>query len=123
MENHNKQIGKIGEHKAATYLKNHGYTIKERNFRGKTGEIDIIAEKEGILAFVEVKSRLGSVYGTPAEAVNFYKRSNITKTAQLYLQKLGFECDCRFDVIEVMLIKNVFGYRAKINHIENAFEV
>ena len=121
MENHNKEVGAIGEHKASLYLKNHGYKILERNFFAKTGEIDIIAQKDGIVAFVEVKTRMQEVYGKPAEAVNYYKQKNIIKTAQLYLMKCGFEKECRFDVIEVYLKKNVFGYKAKINHIENAF--
>ena len=121
MEKHNNEIGNIGEHKASNYLKNHGYKIRERNFRAKTGEIDIIAEKNGVTAFVEVKTRTQEIYGIPAEAVNYYKQKNIIKTANVYLMRYGFEKVCRFDVIEVFLTKNIFGYKAKINHIENAF--
>lgn len=122
MENHNVKIGKIGEQKATTYLKTHGYKILDRNFRVKTGEIDIIAQKGNILAFIEVKTRTQTKYGVPCEAVNYYKRKNIYETAQMYLLYNKLDMECRFDVVEVMLSKNVFGYVAKINHIINAFE-
>lgn len=121
MENHNKETGAIGEHKASLYLKNHGYKIVERNFYTKLGEIDIIAKKDGVVVFVEVKTRMQKIYGRPAEAVNRYKQKNIIKTAQVYMMKYNSEIECRFDVIEVYLKKSVFGYQAKINHIENAF--
>lgn len=121
MKSHNKAVGYIGENKANLYLKKHGYKIHKRNFRTKTGEIDIIAEKEGVLVFAEVKTRMQSAYGTPAEAVNFRKQKNITETAKIYLMRLGVDTACRFDVIEVMLKKRLIGYSAKINHIENAF--
>lgn len=121
MKNHNQTVGKIGEQKAAIYLKNHGYKIEERNYRSKSGEIDIIAKKDEMLIFAEVKTRMQGIYGSPAEAVNFRKRKNITETALCYLMKNCLDCPCRFDIIEVVMKKNVFGYNAAINHIENAF--
>ena len=122
MEKHNKEIGNIGEYKASLYLKNHGYKIRERNFYTQMGEIDIIAEKNGMISFIEVKTRMQRIYGRPAEAVNFYKQKNIIKTAKMYMVKYDCEFECSFDVIEVYLKKNVFGYKAEINHIKNAFE-
>lgn len=120
MANHN-EVGKIGEQKASNYLKIHGHRIVERNFRTKTGEIDIIAEKNGVLIFAEVKTRTQAVFGVPSEAVNYYKRKNIKETAQMYIMKNNYTGNCRFDVIEIVLKKNIFGYTAEINHIENAF--
>lgn len=119
--NHNQYIGKIGEQKASVYLKNHGYEILERNYRIRGGEIDIIAEKEKTVVFAEVKTRTQEAYGAPAEAVNYYKRENIRKTAQYYIMEKNLDLPCRFDVLEVYVKKSVFGYTAKINHIENAF--
>lgn len=121
MKNHNQTVGKIGEQKATIYLKNHGYKIEERNYRSKSGEIDIIAKKDEMLIFAEVKTRMQGMYGSPAEAVNFRKRKNIAETALCYLMKNSLDCPCRFDIIEVVMKKNVFGYNAAINHIENAF--
>ncbi len=119
--NHNQYIGKIGEQKASVYLKNHGYEILERNYRIRGGEIDIIAKKEKTVVFAEVKTRTQEAYGAPAEAVNYYKRENIRKTAQYYIMEKNLDLPCRFDVLEVYVKKSVFGYTAKINHIENAF--
>ena len=119
--NHNQHIGKIGEQKASVYLKNHGYEILERNYRIRGGEIDIIAQKEKTVVFAEVKTRMQETYGTPAEAVNYYKRENICKTAEYYIMEKNLDLPCRFDVLEVYVKKSVFGYTAKINHIENAF--
>ncbi len=119
--NHNQYIGKIGEQKASVYLKNHGYEILERNYRIRGGEIDIIAKKEKTVVFAEVKTRTQEAYGAPAEAVNYYKRENIRKTAQYYIMEKNLDLPCRFDVLEVYAKKSVFGYTAKINHIENAF--
>ena len=119
--NHNQYIGKIGEQKASVYLKNHGYEILERNYRIRGGEIDIIAKKEKTVVFAEEKTRTQEAYGAPAEAVNYYKRENIRKTAQYYIMEKNLDLPCRFDVLEVYVKKSVFGYTAKINHIENAF--
>lgn len=119
--NHNQYIGKIGEQKASVYLKNHGYEILERNYRIRGGEIDIIAKKEKTVVFAEVKTRTQEAYGAPAEAVNYYKRENIRKTAQYYIMEKNLDLPCRFDVLEVYVKKSVFGYTAKINHLENAF--
>ena len=68
-----------------------------------------------------MKTRTQDKYGSPAEAVNFYKRESIYKTAQHYIVSKKVDAPCRFDVLEVYVKKSVFGYGAKINHIENAF--
>ncbi|MBI2028582.1 MAG: YraN family protein [Candidatus Levybacteria bacterium] len=82
-------IAKFGEDKACEYLKKLGYKIVERNFRKGYGEIDIIAieetEKDGkILVFIEVKTRTSDSYGTPLEAITYWKLKEIVKTAQFY---------------------------------------
>jgi putative endonuclease len=110
----NKIIGAIGEDAAAKYLARKGYTIRERNFRCRTGEIDIIATKDGVLSFIEVKTRQNFNYGRPCEAVTPNNQRNIKMSAEYYLKQLQRrgcqEFDVRFDVVEVV-----------IRHTENAF--
>lgn len=121
MSTRNKVLGKAGEDEAEAYLKRKGYVIAARNYRAKVGELDIIAwENPRTLVFVEVKTRTGLQYGKPAEAVNYYKRKNIIRTAQWYLMEKHLrECYCRFDIIEVYAMTDGAW---KIRHIEGAFE-
>ncbi len=117
-----KQIGTFGETKAANYLKRRGYQILCRNYRTKAGELDIIAKDGDCVVFVEVKTRTNLEYGTPAEAVSYYKQSHMLRAAQYYLMQYGNETECRFDVIEVMLPKNKLFCVAKINHLKNVMQ-
>lgn len=112
-----RNIGIVGENIATNYLLENGYAILERNFRSKTGEIDIIAQKNQIIVFVEVKSRNNNKYGFPYESVDYRKQQKIIRTAQSYINFKGLtDCQYRFDIVEVFLkTKN------KVNHIQNAF--
>ena len=100
-------LGTAGEEAAARYLTALGYTVLERNYRCGHGEIDIIAERNGRISFVEVKTRRWHGYGRPAEAVDADKKRRIRRTAMHYLKYSegggrifsGIE----FDVVEVML--------------------
>ena len=112
------KIGKLGEDAACDYLKKKHYQILARNYRKKYGEIDIIARKANKLIFAEVKTRSGTGYGMPSEAVNFYKQQKIIKTAQAYLLETRFDGEVTFDVLEVFLSG---GTVLSVNHIENAF--
>lgn len=78
-------LGKRGEDLATHYLISLGYSIKERNFRTKLGEMDIIAEKNGIYYFCEVKTRVGDLHGKPYEAVTSRKLQHIYRVAQAYV--------------------------------------
>jgi putative endonuclease len=106
------EFGKSGEKKAAKYLKNKGYEILEMNFRCKMGEIDIITSKDGVIVFVEVKTRKNSSYGMGYESVNESKMKKLLLTAQFYMAEKG-ESEARFDVISID--------GGEITHIENAF--
>lgn len=95
----NKEIGDRYEQKAVNLLKNNGYIILERNYRLKIGEIDIIAQKDGVIVFVEVKYRKNSKFGYGIEAVDLRKIRKIFKVAQIYILrekkqdfKLRFDC-------------------------------
>ena len=87
MGKYKKEKGSWGEDRAAEYLQGQGYVIRERNFRGKTGEIDIIAEKDGTIHFVEVKTRTSEDMGEPLEAIDERKLRHILRTSQLYLYR------------------------------------
>ena len=90
MNRDQKNLGKIGEELALNYLKSHGFIILEKNFRSKFGEIDLIAEKNHCLYFIEVKTRSNLNYGFPYEAVNKRKIYHIKKVAQYYLLKNNY---------------------------------
>lgn len=108
--------GSYGEKIARDHLIENKYQILEQNLRNNLGEIDIIAKKDNIIVFIEVKSRSTINYGFPYEAVNYRKQSKIINVANTYikLKKLK-DYQFRFDIIEIFLKSK------KINHIENAF--
>ena len=109
----NKTLGRGGEDEACKFLKSNGYKIVERNFKHPFGEVDIIASKGDILAFIEVKTRLSESYGRPSEAVNYNKKRRYIQGAKYYFANREIDCTVRFDIIEI--------FRGEINHIENAF--
>lgn len=100
-----KQIeGRNGEIEAAIYLKEKGYSIVCMNFKCMQGEIDIIAEKDNTLIFVEVKTRTSKKYGEAREAVDTNKQKHIYEAARYFLYKTKMEeAFTRIDVIEVYL--------------------
>lgn len=116
-----ESLGQLGETLACRYLSRQGYRIVRRNYRTKLGEIDIIAEEHGTLAFVEVKTRRGHWCGHPFEAVTKAKRRQISKAALCYLEETGRHGGAaRFDVVAVSFAG---GSEAKIELIRNAFDL
>lgn len=115
-----KAIGDFGERAAEEYLEDMDYEVLERNYRLKFGEIDIIAEKDGCIVFVEVKTRKNNLFGEPSEYVDKHKRERVKRAAACYVDIVN--TDVRFDVIEVFY-EEADGkmFLTKINHIENAF--
>lgn len=116
----NKQpsIGKIGENLAVNFLEQKGYKIIERNYRFGHGELDIIAEKDQVLIFIEVKTKKYGDFGDPIYWTTRSKQKQIGRIARGYLYEHNItDRDCRFDVITVTWEEGAF----KINHIENAF--
>ncbi|MCI1943895.1 YraN family protein [Clostridium luticellarii] len=122
MYSFNKDIGSLGEDVAENYLKENGYIILERNFRCKTGEVDIIGKDGSYLCFIEVKSRYDKLYGNPCEAVNYPKRIKIYRTANMYIiKKKLFKFNFRFDVIEIIF--NTYNNIPSIKLIKDAFQI
>jgi len=113
-------IGKWGEAKAIEYLKKNHFNILAVNYRTRFGEIDIIAKKRKIVAFVEVKLRKSSTYAAAREFVSYSKCEKIKACAQLWLVKNGIRYQPRFDVIEIYAPNGIEG-KVDIEHIENAF--
>jgi putative endonuclease len=103
----------------ARYLREHGYTVLTANYRCRFGEIDIIAEDETYICFVEVKTRGEGMRYAPADAVDARKRQRILTTAELYLAQNPSKKQPRLDVAEVFT-KN--GQVAKIHYIRNAYD-
>lgn len=113
------EIGKFGENFVCSYLEKNGYSIIERNYRIKGGEIDIIAENDFYIAFVEVKTRKPGSLVSGYDAVNKRKRELIIKTAADYCWKHPNGLQPRFDVAQVILE----GKRVcSIDYIKNAFD-
>lgn len=103
-----RRRGIAGEKLARDYLECHGYKIIETNFRSRYGEIDIIASRSGIVAFIEVKARRRKSYGEPFEAVGVRKQNQIRRMAQMWLathqnDAAMHRCIFRFDVISIIL--------------------
>ena len=115
MRENKRQIGTREEERAARYLRENGYRIREHSYRCRIGEIDLIAEKDGMIIFCEVKYRTGPGAGSPLAAVDRRKQETIFRVAQQYLLAKGLpeETPCRFDVIGLT--------QDRVLHIENAF--
>ena len=97
-----KAVGELGERWARKHLERHGYRIHETNFRCREGEIDIIAEHEGCLVFVEVRTKTGSAFGTPEESVTASKKEKLASVAMSYLQAHGnLPSEWRIDVVAI----------------------
>ena len=117
------QNGLLGEQYAAEALKKKGYRIAAANYHCRFGEIDIIAENEEYIAFVEVKTRAANSLYSPAEAVTASKQQKIIVTAQHYLLQSQSKLQPRFDVFEVVTASKSDFRVIKAEHIENAFGV
>ena len=106
-----KNVGDSGEQFAAELLENAGFEIIQRNYLTKRGEIDIIAHKDGVLHFIEVKTRTTDCCGTPAEAVTDIKKRRLRRAAEQYItgRRLSWR-NISFDVFEISanLIENCF---------------
>lgn len=98
-----KDIGDRGEKEAWKFLRRKGYRLITTNYTCRGGEIDIIAQDQKTLVFIEVRSRSSTAFGTPAETVDLGKQRRIRKAAEHYLHHIGEpERYCRFDVVSVL---------------------
>ena len=117
-----KLLGNWGEQRAARFLQQQGYQILEQNYHCPWGEVDIVAQQDDCLVFIEVRTRKGESFGTPAESATSDKRERLIATAETYLQSLEAQPkEWRIDVIT--LIVTAHTRRAKLEHYVNAVEL
>jgi putative endonuclease len=111
-------LGNGGEDIAADYLERRGYEVVERNFRCRSGELDIVARDGDTLVFCEVKTRRTDRWGAPSEAVNRGKQGRLRRLGAAWLATRGASVtDVRFDVVSVV----VFDEGPVVEHLIDAF--
>ncbi len=115
-------IGKSGEDRVAAFLRKRGFLVIKRNYQCRFGEIDIIAEADEYIIFVEVKTRKKNSMVSAIDAVDARKQQRIMLTAEDYISKTCCELQPRFDVAEVTVAEDESGVKKySLNYIENAF--
>lgn len=120
MSMHNQVLGLRGERIAERWLERKGWRVIQRRFRDGHRDVDLIAKRAAVIAFVEVKARSGQEFGTPIEAVDWRKRRELVRSARMWISRHGQPGESyRFDVIGVVLAQE----RVFVRHVENAFEV
>ena len=122
MSTSRQRLGKRGETVARRHLETSGYRILESNYRAKEGEIDLVAEQDGALVFVEVRTRTGAAIGSPEESVTPAKRSHLVAAAQQYLQ--AHQAEDREWRIDLVAVEISAGRGLKrIDVVQNAVEL
>ena len=116
MAKHN-ELGKKGEEIAADFLQKAGYEILERNWVFQKAEIDIIAQKDSVLAIVEVKTRTSADFGLPQDFVKGKKIQNLVKAVDQYMNENDLDLVVRFDIVGIVLN----NHETTIEHLEDAF--
>jgi putative endonuclease len=111
-------LGELGERIAERWLRERGWRVMQRRFRSGHRDIDLVVERDGVVAFVEVKARRTEEFGGPIEAVNWRKQKELGRSARVWVDRHGRAAEAyRFDVIGVL----VAGSTVRIRHVPNAF--
>jgi putative endonuclease len=111
-------LGRKGENLAKTFLENSGYEILDENWTHGRAEIDLVAYKNSVIIFAEVKTRTGNSFGEPEDFVDNRKQKLLAEAADEYIYLMDHQGEVRFDIISVLFDKNA-NYTLK--HIEDAF--
>ena len=121
MSKRNIALGRWGEKFAQDYLIGKGYSLIEKNVRTEYGEIDLIVEGDGVIVFVEVKTRSGDGFGFPEEAITPQKAAHMIESAQAFVQdNSGLIKEWRIDVIAIR--RGASEESPEITHFENAVQ-
>ncbi|HEX7940681.1 MAG TPA: YraN family protein [Gemmatimonadaceae bacterium] len=113
-----QELGLLGERHAERWLVARGWRVLARRFRSGHRDLDLVVERSGTVAFVEVKARRSRRWGHPVEAVDWRKQRELVRSAQVWIARHGRAGTAyRFDVIGVLLD----GDRVRVRHVENAF--
>ena len=111
-------FGELGERVAERWLRRQGWRVMQRRFRNGHRDIDLVVERAGVVAFVEVKARRGDRFGTPVEAVHWRKQRELARSAAVWIDRHGLpDENYRFDVVGVLMA----GEHVRVRHVENAF--
>jgi putative endonuclease len=113
-------LGRVGEDIAARWLRRRGWRVVAERFRSGHRDVDLIVQRGGTVAFVEVKTRRETTFGDPVEAVSWRKRRELIRSAMIWADRFGPPgAAYRFDVVGVVVV----GRNARIRHVENAFSL
>ena len=113
-------FGELGERIAERWLRRRGWRVIQRRFRNGHRDIDLVVERDGVVAFVEVKARKGPEFGGPVQAVHHRKRRQLERSALVWIDRHGQKAESyRFDVVGVL----VDGAAVRVCHVENAFSL
>ncbi len=113
-------FGELGERIAERWLARRGWRVVHRRYRFGHRDIDLVVERDGVVAFVEVKARSSEQFGDPIEAVNWRKRRDLERSALSWISRHGRSGESyRFDVVGIL----VEGRRVRVRHVENAFSI
>ncbi len=116
-----KLIGRWGEEVTAEHYRKHGWNVLGMGYRCRYGEIDVIVEKQGLIAFVEVKLRKNASYAMAREQVTYAKQQRLRRTAELWLAQYGNDRCARFDVVEIYAPFGMETKNPRIVVVEDAF--
>lgn len=109
--------GKAGEMLAEKFLIEKGYVVRERNYRYRKAEIDLIVQQGQWLVFVEVKARSSTAFGHPESFVDRKKVQNVLMAADDYIHKINWQGQVRYDVVSISLR----SAEDEVRHFEDAF--
>jgi putative endonuclease len=120
MSTASQAFGELGERIAERWLRRQGWRVINRRFRNGHRDIDLVVERDQTIAFVEVKARRGADFGGPVAAVNWRKQRELSKSAQVWIDRHGQVAETyRFDVVGVL----VNGERVRVRHVADAFSL
>lgn len=119
MAQHN-QLGRYGESVAAAYLQAHGYKILHRNWHFNHCEIDIVAQHDGVLVIVEVKTRRNTAFGLPQDAMTDAKIQHLADAAEAYVQQFELNLPVRIDLVSIVTFNG--RKQPSVRLIQNAFD-
>ena len=117
MATHN-DLGRKGEALAKAHLEANGYEVMDENWVFGKAEVDLIAYKDRVIIFTEVKTRTGNGFGEPEDFVDARKQKLLVQAADEYIYLMNHQGDVRFDIISILFDRNS---NYKLNHIEDAF--
>lgn len=115
----NVLIGRLGEKIAIDYLLQNNYQIIKKNFTCRWGEIDIIAKKDNILYFLEVKTRTTLKYGSPEESVNYFKLNSLKRAINFFLKKNKIKDKMKLAIISINLNNRLTPQKINFYNIDN----